>query len=69
MEVTAKTGKVVSAMVANKDTDQDVLAISREGQVIRFAYKEARETGRATQGVRCMRFKVAGDKVISATLV
>jgi DNA gyrase subunit A len=68
-EVTAKTGKLIAGMVANKDTDQDVLAISREGQVIRFAYQEVRETSRATQGVRCMRFKVAGDKVISATLV
>ncbi|MEI7742039.1 MAG: DNA gyrase subunit A [bacterium] len=69
MEVTAKTGKLVAAMVANKSDDRDVLAISGAGQVIRFSYKEARLTSRATQGVRCMRFKEAGDKVISAVLV
>ncbi|MFH0928418.1 MAG: DNA gyrase subunit A [bacterium] len=67
--ITKKTGAIVDARVVLGDSDQDVLAVSRNGQVIRFPYSTIRVAGRATQGVRCMRFKEAGDQVISATLV
>lgn len=68
-EITKKTGNIVDARVVMKDSEQDVLAISKAGQVIRFSYQTVRVAGRSTQGVRCMRFKEAGDRVISATLV
>jgi len=68
-EITKKTGKIVDAHIVMKDSEQDVLAISRAGQVIRFKYQEVRVASRATQGVRCMRFKEAGDKVMNATMV
>jgi DNA gyrase subunit A len=67
--ISKKSGNVVQAHVAMKDTDQDLLVISNAGQVIRFSYQTVRVAGRATLGVRCMRFKEDGDKVISATLV
>jgi DNA gyrase subunit A len=43
----------------------DLLLVSRKGQAIRFAEKEARPMGRATGGVRGMSLR-AGDEVIAA---
>lgn len=67
--LTAKTGKLVSASVAKEeDTKQDILIISRKGQVIRTPFGSVAKSGRATQGVRIMRLG-AGDAVAScATL-
>src|SRR5215204_4142364 len=45
----------------------DVLLVSRKGQAIRFAEKDARMMGRATEGVRGMTLR-AGDDVISAAI-
>src|SRR5215203_1851039 len=45
----------------------DVLLVSRKGQAIRFAEKDARTMGRATEGVRGMTLR-AGDEVISAAI-
>src|SRR5829696_7941916 len=45
----------------------DVLLVSRKGQAIRFAVKDARMMGRATEGVRGMTLR-AGDEVISAAI-
>jgi DNA gyrase subunit A len=43
----------------------DLLLVSRKGQAIRFAEKEARPMGRATGGVRGMSLR-SGDEVIAA---
>jgi len=43
--------------------------MSHKGQVIRLPYKSVASTGRATQGVRLMRFKAIGDIVASVTLL
>ncbi len=43
----------------------DLLLVSRKGQAIRFAEKEARPMGRATGGVRGMALR-SGDEVIAA---
>jgi DNA gyrase subunit A len=68
-QITAKTGKLVSGrVVANKD-DRDLLVVSVAGQVIRTPVTTVSELGRATQGVKVMRFKTADDKVATATLV
>ncbi len=65
LKVSTKTGKVVSAIVINKNEleKQDVLVISKKGQVIRMPFKTISVLGRDTQGVRLMRFKESGDTV------
>lgn len=70
-EVTAKTGKLIYAKVINKeDTDErDLMMISAKGQVIRLPFKSINSSGRATQGVRLMRFKEEGDRVASVTII
>jgi DNA gyrase subunit A len=47
--------------------NDDLLLVSRKGQAIRFAEKEARPMGRATGGVRGMSLR-GGDEVIAATV-
>lgn len=68
--ITTKTGKAVSAVIAsNKSDKEDIIVISEKGQVIRLPLKSVPIIGRATQGVRVMRFKNAGDKVANITYV
>lgn len=68
--ITSKTGPIVSANVVNsKAIEEDVIIISRNGQVIRMSLKSVNVSGRATQGVRLMRFKESGDKVASLTFI
>jgi len=70
--VTSKTGEVVGARLldpATVDEKTDVLAISAKGQTIRLPLKSINKLGRATQGVRIMRFKQPGDRVANVTLV
>lgn len=69
MAVTPKTGKIVGIRVINKSEEKDLLLISAKGQVIRTSVKSVSTLGRATQGVRIMRFKAEGDKVASITLL
>lgn len=69
MEVTAKTGKVVAAMVVNATQEGDVMMVSVKGQIIRLPFASVPTIGRATQGVRVMRFKEEGDKIASVTLI
>ncbi|MFA6547823.1 MAG: DNA gyrase subunit A [Candidatus Magasanikbacteria bacterium] len=70
-EITTKTGnltfaKVVDTVDAN---EKDLLLMSTHGQVIRLPFKSISSSGRATQGVRLMRFKEPGDKVNSVTML
>ncbi len=68
--ITGKTGAIVSAMVVNRQaTDADLMIVSAKGQVIRLPLAAVPEHGRATQGVRLMRFKATGDEVASVTLL
>ncbi len=69
MAVTPKTGKIVGIRVINKSEEKDLLLISAKGQVIRTSVKSVSTLGRATQGVRVMRFKANADKVASITLL
>ncbi|MEK7102548.1 MAG: DNA gyrase C-terminal beta-propeller domain-containing protein, partial [Patescibacteria group bacterium] len=69
MHITAKTGKIVSMKITEKETAEDVVVISANGQVIRLPFKSVPRLGRATQGVRIMRFKEPGDTVVSVTLL
>ncbi|MFA6215281.1 MAG: DNA gyrase subunit A [Patescibacteria group bacterium] len=69
-KVTSKTGDIVTSTVVNsKAVEEDMIIISSHGQVIRLAMKSVSVLGRATQGVRLMKFKEAGDKVASVTFI
>jgi len=64
--VTKKTGDVVGVSVVRYA--EELIAISKKGQVIRVLIKKISTLGRATQGVRIMKLK-QGDKVASVALV
>ncbi|MFH1610987.1 MAG: DNA gyrase C-terminal beta-propeller domain-containing protein, partial [Patescibacteria group bacterium] len=68
-KITTKTGNIVSALIARKKDERDLLVISEDGQVIRMAIDSISSLSRATQGVRVMRFKKPDDKVISVTIL
>jgi len=70
--VTKKTGEIVGSMVLDNqvlEIKKDLMAISSNGQTIRLPLKSISKLGRATQGVRLMRFKEKDDKVVSVALV
>jgi DNA gyrase subunit A len=61
--VTPKTGSIIFAKVLTEE--EDLIVISRKGQVIRTAIDSIPKISRSTQGVRIMRLD-EGDKVASA---
>jgi len=64
-KITSKTGPViVSSVLEDTPEEEDLIVISRKGQVIRTGVKSISLLGRATQGVRIMRLE-DGDKVAS----
>jgi len=68
-KITSKTGPVVMSSVLQDTTEEeDLIVISRKGQVIRTSVKSISLLGRATQGVRIMRLE-EGDKVASGVCV
>lgn len=69
MNITDKTGKIVSARVINNTLEKDLMMISNKGQVVRIKLSSVSTLGRATQGVRIMRFKAAGDAVATIALL
>ncbi|TSC56924.1 MAG: DNA gyrase subunit A [Parcubacteria group bacterium Greene0714_21] len=62
--VTSKTGNLVFAKVL-EGPEEDLIVISRKGQVIRTPVTSIPKISRSTQGVRFMRLD-EGDKVVSA---
>jgi DNA gyrase subunit A len=70
-EITAKTGNLTFAKVVDavEAKEKDLLLMSAKGQVIRLPFSSISSSGRATQGVRLMRFKEDGDRVASVTLM
>jgi DNA gyrase subunit A len=69
-QVTEKTGDIASAkIVSGKSETEDMIIISKKGQVIRMPIKSVNVLGRATQGVRLMKFKDSDDRVSSVTLI
>jgi len=63
-QVTSKTGALVYSMILKGD-EEDLIVISKKGQVIRTPVNAIAKISRATQGVRVMRLD-PGDKVASA---
>ncbi|MFA5133528.1 MAG: DNA gyrase subunit A [Patescibacteria group bacterium] len=66
---TSKTGDITCAYTSNLEDDRDMIIISLHGQVIRTSFKNVPSLGRATQGVRLMRFKDEKDKIASVTFI
>ncbi len=69
-QITAKTGTIAGArIISSRVESEDIIIISKKGQVIRLPIKSVSILGRATQGVRLMRFKDADDKVSNITFI
>ena len=69
-QITPKTGNMAAAMIVSRKIEtEDLIIISKKGQVIRLTIKSISILGRATQGVRLMRFKDSDDKVSSVTFI
>jgi len=69
-QVTEKTGDIASAnVVSSKAETADMIIISKKGQVIRLPIQAVNILGRATQGVRLMKFRDTNDRVSSVTLI
>ncbi|MFA6274159.1 MAG: DNA gyrase subunit A [Candidatus Paceibacterota bacterium] len=62
-KVTPKTGKLIVAKVITGE-EEELIAMSKKGQVIRTALKDIPSLGRQTQGVTIMRLR-AGDGIAS----
>ncbi len=69
-KITPKTGNITSAFVVNaKREKEDLIVVSAKGQTIRLPLSSVSVLGRATQGVRLMRFSDHDDKVASVTFI
>ena len=66
-KVTQKTGKLIVAKVLS-GTEEELIAMSKKGQVIRTALKDVSALGRQTQGVTIMRLR-SGDGIASLTCI
>ena len=66
-KVTQKTGKLIVAKVLTGE-EQELIAMSKKGQVIRTALKDISSLGRQTQGVTIMRLR-AGDGIASLACI
>ncbi len=64
-KVTPKTGKLIVAKVLT-GKEEELIAMSKKGQVIRTVLKDIPSLGRQTQGVTIMRLR-AGDNIASLT--
>lgn len=66
-KVTPKTGKLIVAKVITGE-EEELIAMSKKGQVIRTALKDISSFGRQTQGVTIMRLR-GGDGIASIACV
>jgi len=65
-KVTAKTGKLIVAKIV-KD-ENEIIAVSQKGQVIRVSLNSIPTSGRQTQGVTVMKLR-GGDNIASITFL
>ncbi|OGI73704.1 DNA gyrase subunit A [Candidatus Nomurabacteria bacterium RIFCSPHIGHO2_02_FULL_41_18] len=66
-KVTGKTGRLIVAKVLSGE-EQELIAMSKKGQVIRTALKDISTLGRQTQGVTIMRLR-SGDGIASLACI
>ena len=62
-KINSKTGNIVASILVNEE--QELLALSTKGQIIRIQLSSVRLAGRATQGVRIMNLN-SGDNIAGA---
>ncbi|MEZ5966462.1 MAG: DNA gyrase subunit A [Planctomycetota bacterium] len=67
IKTTDRNGKAVG-ILAVADND-DIMLITRLGQIVRTPAGQISQIGRNTQGVRCISFKSEGDSLVSFTKV
>jgi len=67
-KITPKTGNLVSAYVVHDGDNEEIIAVSRKGIVIRTTLNTISVLGRSTQGVRVMKLD-PGDTVASVVVV
>lgn len=65
-KVTAKTGKIIVAGIVRDENE--IIAVSQKGQVIRVSLDSIPTSGRQTQGVTVMKLR-AGDNIASITFL
>ena len=66
-KINGKTGDIVVSQILDKE-QEDLIAISKKGQVIKTKLKSVSCLGRATQGVKIMKLR-QGDKVVSVACI
>ena len=66
-KITAKTGNIIAADIVCGE-DAEIVAISKNGQVIRMDVKDIPSLGRQTQGVRLMKLR-SGDSIASLVVL
>lgn len=66
IRTTERNGRVVNLLAV--DEDDEVMMVTREGQIVRTRASEISVIGRATQGVRCIKLQ-EGDVVVSCAKV
>ncbi|MEX0652247.1 MAG: DNA gyrase subunit A [Candidatus Paceibacterota bacterium] len=69
-KVTEKTGKLIAMAIVDsaEEIEEEVVAVSQKGQVIRTGIGEIPSLSRQTQGVRVMKLR-AGDEVASMVVL
>jgi len=64
-EVTSKTGEIIGAkVVTGAQNEEEIVVVSKKGQVIRTSVASISQLSRATQGVRIMKMR-EGDSIAS----
>ncbi len=66
-KITTKTGSLIAAKVLNPEFEE-IIVISKKGQILKTRLAEIAESGRQTQGVKVMSLR-AGDGVASITCI
>ncbi len=67
-KITPKTGNLVAALMTRSEGEEDLIAISAKGQVIRTNLSSIPTLGRQTQGVRIMKMDEK-DSVAAVTII
>lgn len=65
-KITSKTGKVAAARIITDE--EELLALSAKGQIIKTKLSDIRQAGRATSGVKIMKMKER-DRIIGAVIL
>ncbi len=65
-KINEKTGKIVAAKII--ENEEELMALSNKGQIIKTKISDIRTAGRATSGVKVMRLN-SGDKVAGAATI